>query len=320
VTADGRRLRVGIDLGGTKCLGLALDGDRVVGETRWPTPKGGDALVEELAHMVSELERTASADAPQRWSVGSVGVGAPGLVDRRGLLEVAPNLPGVARLPLRTELEGRLGVPVAVDNDVTVAAWGEHRAGAARGRDDVVMVTLGTGIGGGIVAGGRLCRGSNGFAGEVGHVVVDPEGPPCPCGRRGCWERFASGSGLARLGREAAEAGRAAGVVALAGGDPGAVRGEHVTRALASGDADAKELMARFSWWVALGLANLANIFDPEAFVIGGGLVDVGDALFIPVRQAFEGMVLAGGAGTPVEIVPAALGERAGAMGAALLF
>ena len=126
---------------------------------------------------------------------------------------------------------------MTADNDANCAAWGEWVAGAARGVDDVMLVTLGTGIGGGIILGGRLYRGANGFAGEIGHMVVDPHGPPCPCGQRGCWERFASGSGLGWLAREAAHAGQAARVVELAGGDPESVRGEHVTQAAAEGDA-----------------------------------------------------------------------------------
>src|SRR5207248_1383416 len=149
-------------------------------------------------------------------------------------------------------------------NDATCATWGERQMGAARGRDDVAVVTLGTGIGGGFVLGGRLYRGANGFAGEVGHMIVDPKGPPCPCGRRGCWERFASGSGLARLAREAAESGRGHRLVELAGGDVEAVRGEHVTRAAAEGDAEAIQVFRDFGWWAALGIANLVNTLDPE--------------------------------------------------------
>jgi len=181
------------------------------------------------------------------------------------------------------------------------------------------MVTLGTGIGGGIIAGGRLERGANGFAGEVGHMVVNPNGPPCPCGHRGCWERYASGSGLGRLAREAAHAGLAPRLVQLAGGDPEAVRGEHVTAAVTEGDPAAASILRDLAWWLALGLANLANIFDPELFVVGGGLVGLGDDLFAATADAFAGRVEAPGHRPPIPIVPAALGERAGAIGAAAL-
>ena len=303
---------VGLDVGGTKCLGLAVADGKVVAEERVPTPRGEAALLDALAALVSEL-------APAAGDLSAVGVGLPGLVDRDGVLHFAPNLPGVAELHVREELERRLGVPVQADNDATCAAWGEREQGAARGLDDVVLVTLGTGIGGGIVTAGRISRGAHGFAGEVGHMVVDPDGPPCPCGQRGCWERFASGSGLGSLAREAAAAGRARRVVELAGGQRDAVRGEHVTRALAEGDGEAAEIMARFAWWVALGLVNLANVFDPDAFVVGGGLVAAGPALFEPTARAFEEL-LAGRELRPlVPILPAVLGERAGAIGAAFL-
>ena len=141
----------------------------------------------------------------------------------------------------------------------------------ARGVTDMVMVTLGTGIGGGVVAGGHLIRGANGFTGEIGHMVVDPDGLPCPCGRRGCWERYASGSGLARLAREAAIGKRLRRVLQLAGGDPFNVRGENVQAAAREGDAEALGVIDQFGYWVALGLNNLTNLLDPQMFVLGGG-------------------------------------------------
>ena len=301
---------VGVDLGGTKCLGVALDDGQVVAETRVATVKGAQPLIAEILDLVEELEGYGVIEA--------VGVGAPGLVDRDGVLRFAPNLTldGEA-LDVRSPLETRLGVPVTVDNDATCAAWGERQLGAAQGLDDVILVTLGTGIGGGIVTDGSVERGTNGFAGEIGHMVVDPDGPECPCGQRGCWERFASGSGLRRMAREAVEAGRAARVLALAGGDPGAVRGEHVTRAVTEGDVEAAELLNHFAWWVALGLANLANIFDPQAFVLGGGLIRAGESLLSPTRATLREMLPK--ARPAVVVLPATLGERAGAVGAACL-
>jgi glucokinase len=274
------------------------------------TPEGAQPLVAEILDLVEELEGYGPVEA--------VGVGAPGLVDRDGVLRFAPNLSlGGAPLDVRSPVQARLGVPVTVDNDATCAAWGERELGAAQGLDDVILVTLGTGIGGGIITDGTVERGANGFAGEIGHMVVDPDGPECPCGQRGCWERFASGSGLGRLAREAAQAGSAAGVVKLAGGDLEAVRGEHVTRAVAAGDAEAAELLDRFAWWVALGLANLANIFDPQAFVLGGGLVRAGEALLAPTRTTLRRLLPA--QRPDVAVLPAVLGERAGAVGAACL-
>jgi glucokinase len=149
-------------------------------------------------------------------------------------------------------------------------------------------------------------------------MVVDPAGPPCPCGRRGCWERFASGGGLGLMAREAALAGRLPGVVALAGGDPEGVRGEDVTAAALAGDPDARRVIEQVGWWVGFGLANLACVLDPECFVLGGGLVGAGDLLLDSARRAFAELVEGGTARPATAIVTAAFGDRAGAVGAAL--
>jgi glucokinase len=303
---------LGLDLGGTKCLGLAVDDGRVVAEHRLPTPAAPQEIVDTVVAVVDTLIATAGQPA-------AIGIGAPGLVDRTGVLRAAPNLPGRDELAIGPDVAARTGRLVVVDNDATCATWGEWIVGAAIGARNMVMVTLGTGIGGGIVADGRIYRGANGFAGEVGHMVIDPNGPPCPCGHRGCWERYASGSGLGRLAREAAHAGLAPRLVELAGGDPEAVRGEHVTAAMAEGDPAAARIVGDLAWWLALGLANLANIFDPERFVVGGGLVVMGDALFTATTQAFAGLVESPDRRPPIPIVPAVLGERAGAIGAAAL-
>ncbi len=297
---------IGIDVGGTKVLGvLGTDGP----EVRRPTPRGGGpAIVDAVCEVVEEL---GGADA--------VGVGVAGLVDRSGTLRMGPNHPGDVDFPFRDELPPRLGVPGAVHNDATTATWAELRLGAARGETEVVCVTLGTGIGGGHVHGGVLQRGANGFAGEPGHMVVDPRGPACPCGRRGCWERFASGSGLGRLARDAAAAGRAWRVIEIAGGDPEAVRGEHVTQAALEGDRGALAVLREFGWWVALGIANLVNVLDPAVVVVGGGLAEAGELLVSPVRERFAELVLAPEHRPAVRIVAAQLGERAGAVGAGLL-
>ncbi len=190
-------LAAGIDVGGTKVFGLVVDASgNVVREHRVATPHGGTELIEAMASVAEAL-------APY----DSLGVGVPGLVSREGVLRASPNVVGIADLAVAERLGARLGHEVAVDNDATCAAAAEWKLGAARGRQHVIMVTLGTGIGGGIIADGRLTRGVNGFAGEIGHFVVDADGPPCPCGRRGCWERYASGSGLGWLGRQTALAG-----------------------------------------------------------------------------------------------------------------
>jgi glucokinase len=277
-----------------------------------PTPPGGEGLLEVLADVVQAL--ATDGEAPM-----AVGIGVPGLVDREGVLRAGAHLQHVANLPLAAGLTERCGVPVAVDNDANGHAVAEHRGGAAQGVDDAIVVTLGTGIGAGVIIDGRLVRGAHGFAGEPGHMVVDPNGPPCPCGQRGCWERFASGSGLARLARDAALGGRLDAAVDLAGGDAELVRGEHVTATARQGDADSLAVLDQLADWIAVGLANLVNIFDPELVVIGGGLVDAADLLLPRAQEHVHERVLAGGRRPLVPIVPAVLGEQAGAIGVALL-
>lgn len=298
-------------------------------EERRDTLHHGGALVDDLTALCGDLLRSLESQAASRSDADpgspalpmAVGVGIPGLVDRDGLLRFAPNLLGANGIQVRAGLQERLGdrVRVQVDNDVTCAAVGECSHGAGRDRSDVLFVTIGTGIGGSIVSDGQLLRGAANFSGEIGHVVVDPQGPPCGCGRRGCWERYASGSGLGRIARDAALAGRAHRVTALAGGDPDDVRGEHVVLAASQGDDEGAAILGEFAWWLALGLANLANILDPEIVVIGGGLVRAGDVLLEPVRREFA-LQLEGASRRPeIEILPAELGDRGGAIGAAVL-
>jgi glucokinase len=301
--------RIGIDVGGTKCLGVVLDGaGEVIEEQRRPTPPGTDAFVDTLAELAGALGVT-----------DSLGIGVPGLVTRSGVIKASPNLVDIHDFPVGDMLSERLGFRVNVDNDATCAAAAEWKVGAARGATDMIMVTLGTGIGGGVVAGGQLIRGANGFTGEIGHIVVDPDGPPCPCGRRGCWERYASGSGLARLAREAAIGKRLRRVVQLAGGDPDNVRGENVQAAAREGDEDALRVVDTFGRWVALGLVNLTNVLDPQMFVLGGGLAASSDLYIGPIQKWFTSLLYAPDLRPHPKLMFAALGERAGAVGAAVM-
>ncbi|HUA95212.1 MAG TPA: ROK family protein [Acidimicrobiales bacterium] len=321
-----------MDIGGTKVLGVAIDGtDEVVAEARVATPQGladpaaddrremsaevADAVAQVVGKLQLELAGFAAGE------VGPpVGVGAPGMLDRNGVLCFAPNLLGASGADILGLVRTRLpGVALVVENDANCAAFAEHRRGAAVGAEHALMITLGTGIGGGLVSGGRVLVGAFGFAGEVGHMLVDPSGPPCPCGRRGCWERYASGGGLGRLAREAAYAGHLQSVVSLAGGDPEMVRGEHVTRAALEGEPGAVQVMEELGWWVALGLANLTAVLDPDRIVLGGGLTAAGERLLGPTRRAYAELVEGAGSRPAVEIVPAVFGERAGAVGAAMV-
>ena len=279
----------GIDVGGTKFLGVILDDTgAVIIEKRRPTPHGGDEVVHALASFAAELG-----------PYDTLGVGVPGLVTRTGVLRAAPNLIGASEVQVGPRLEDLLGHPVAVDNDATCAILAEWQHGAARGFDDIVLVTLGTGIGGGLVMGGRLQRGANGFAGEIGHMVVQPDGPFCVCGRRGCWERFASGRGLQML----------------AGGRPG----EEVVAAARAGDRESLVVIDTFAHWVALGLVNLTNLLDPACIILGGGLATAPDMFLPPIKREFRALLYSPENRPTPELAFALLGERAGAIGAALL-
>ncbi len=265
---------IGIDIGGTKMLAVVLDANgAVVRELRRASPHAGlDALVETAAGIVVDLD---SAECV-------VGVGAAGLVNRDGHLGYAPNLPLIRDAPLRDALQEATGRVVVLDNDANAAAIGERTYGAARDVDHVLFVTLGTGIGGGMLLDGRIYRGAHHFGAEIGHFTVERDGPLCACGERGHWEAIASGHALGRMAREMVARRGGGAIVAAAGGNAGAVTGEHVGTAAAAGDNDAKEVLLQYAENVALGLAGLANILDPERIVIAGGIVELGGLLFGP--------------------------------------
>ncbi len=307
---SGRGPAVGVDVGGTKLLAVLLGADgEVVDATKEPI-RGDD-----LVAQVSDVAVRISGGTP-----ASLGIGVPALIDAEGTILFAPNLRSSIGTRLGELVSRRLGgTRLWIGNDATCAAWGEYSSGAGRGSTDMVMVSLGTGIGGGIVIDGRLYEGTNRMAGELGHMVVEVDGPPCPCGNRGCWERFASGSALGELARRDARNGLAPRVLELAGGDPAAVTGEHVTAAAIDGDPEALSLMARLGRFVAIGIANLVNIFDPQVVVVGGGLVKAGEVLMAPVRDSLDGLAMGARVRPRVPVLPASLGERSAAVGAGLM-
>ena len=302
----------GVDLGGTHLRVAVVDADgTIVDQRKGSTPPTLDAIVATIGDHVREL-------AVLRPDARCVGVGAAGMVDREGTIHYSPNVPAFRRAPVRARLEDALGMPVVVDNDANIAVLGELEHGVARGRHDVLMVTLGTGVGGGVVVDGRVLRGAHGFGAEIGHFQVDPDGPMCACGERGHWEAVASGTALGALGRAAALAGRAPSVLARVGGDVDAVRGTHVGDAARAGAPDAIELLHAYAGQVAIGLVALVNIFDSELVVVSGGLVELGALLLDPLRAAFAGR-LEGAAYRPVvPVEPADLGADAGVVGAAV--
>lgn len=312
---------IGIDVGGTKALAVVVDADgRVLDSLRSGTPHEHDVdpgarAAEVLADQVLELSRRQGLDGHRV----AIGIGLPGLLRRDGHLAFAPNLQSASGADLGALLRESLGnASVTVENDANCAALAEHRWGAGRGVDDFVMVTLGTGIGGGVMADGQLVRGRNGFAGEIGHMVVEAHGAPCRCGGHGCWERYASGGGLARLTTLAALAGRLPTLVARVGAAE-LVRGEDVTAAAAQGLAEARAVVDDMGWWLALGLSNLVAILDTGHFVIGGGLSEVAD-VFLPSARTYLAELVEGyDDRAPLSVESSTFGVRSGAVGAALV-
>ncbi|MEX1008232.1 MAG: ROK family protein [Acidimicrobiia bacterium] len=307
------RATFGVDLGGTNLRAAVVDRDGTIAdERRAATPATLDEIVAAIASAVDEL-------APVKPDVGAVGIGAAGMVDFDGVINYAPNVPAFVRAPLRELVADATGRSVVVDNDANVAALAELTHGAAQGFDNLLLVTLGTGIGGGVVVGGKVVRGAHGFGAEIGHFQVDPNGPMCVCGEVGHWEAVASGNALGALGRARAAAGEAGSILARVGGDVEAIRGVHVGDAAQSGAPDAVALLREYAQQVAVGLVGLANILDPQVILISGGLVELGGVLLDPLREWFEGHIEGARYRAAIEILPAALGEEAGVVGAAVL-
>ncbi|MFN3866868.1 MAG: ROK family glucokinase, partial [Demequina sp.] len=266
----------------------------------------------------------AVAELGERHEFHHVGLAAAGFVstDRRHVL-FAPNI-AWREYPLAERVEaliGRADLHVVVENDANAAGWGEYRYGAGRDVRDMVMLTIGTGLGAAIISEGQLVRGAYGFAAELGHMRVQPGGHACGCGHRGCWEQYASGSALVREARRAARERpvRAAGLLRLAGGEAAAISGPHVTMAAADGDELGIELLADLGEWIGAGCASLAAVLDPESFVVGGGVIAAGDLMLAPARTSYSEHLPARGHRPVAPIVAAAMGNDAGIVGAAAL-
>ena len=302
---------VGIDVGGTKIASLLVDREgRVLARDVRPTPAHDQEAT--LAAMAEGVRALPSEEAV------AIGVSAAGLIDRGGVMRFSPNL-AWRDVPLAANARQALGLPTTAENDNNAAAWGEYRYGAGRGSRALLLVGVGTGIGGGIVLGGRLYRGAAGFAGEIGHIVLQPDGPLCGCGNRGCWERLGSGSAITEWG--AASIGRHphSSLVEMSGGDPARVTGPMVSEAARAGDPVARGILVETGRWLGVGIAGLVNVLDPDIVVVGGGAAGAGELLLEPARDSFRRHVEAPRRRPEVSIVPALLGNDAGAIGAAAL-
>ena len=305
-------LAIGIDIGGTKvAAGVVDENGNVLDRARRRTPTRDPA---HLVDVVGEIVRQLLAEH----EVTCIGVGAAGWVDvERKTVLFAPNL-AWRDTPLREQIAEKLDLPVVVENDANAAAWGEYRFGAGAGAKDVIVVTIGTGIGCGIVIDDRLYRGAFGIAGEPGHMRVVPGGRLCGCGNYGCWEQYCSGTALVRAAQEIVtqrpQDGQRLRQIA---GDTEAIDGPAVMRAAQEGDPAAVDCFQEVGRWLGQGLADLAVILDPDRFVIGGGVADAGDLLLSPARDTFAAVLSGRGHRPPAEIVNAKLGSEAGLIGAA---
>ncbi|HID64644.1 MAG TPA: ROK family protein [Anaerolineae bacterium] len=311
-----QNLFIGIDLGGTKISTALVDAAgkimaRDYRQTR--AAEGQKAIVERMVDAAYRVMGEAGLVPAQ---IAAVGVGSPGPIDSRtGVVTAPPNLPGWKNVPLKQLIEEALGITTFLENDANAAALGEHRFGAGRGVQNMIYVTASTGIGGGLILNGQLYSGTTGAAGEIGHITVLPWGPYCGCGNRGCLEALASGTAIAREGRELVRRGMPTLITELAAGDPERVTAKLVAEAAAKGDIEAQEILAEAMTYLGVGMASLVNLFNPELIVIGGGLTNMGEKLFGPVRRAIERRAFPAAA-RAVKVVPAELGDDVGVLGA----
>ncbi len=317
---------IGVDLGGTNLRIAAVDQQGTLLEkttTGTQVARGRDYVIGEMCEAIrATATKFASA------ALAGIGIGVPGIIDMdTGMLRESPNLPGWHDYPVRDEIERRLGTKVILENDANSAALGEQWLGAARDYDDMLMLTLGTGVGGGIVLGGSVWHGMRGMAGEPGHITVEPEGPPCPCGNRGCLEQLASATAVMRMAREAIARGDSPMLARASQQDP--EFGANVVYQMAvHRDPAAQEIFRRVGWALGIGLADLINLLNLPMYVIGGGVANAWDA-FLPAlleevrKRSFVYRATApgesSGPGKKTIITRALLGSDAGLFGAARL-
>lgn len=311
-------LALAVDIGGTKLATAIIDSAGSVRGKEWspiPPSKQPDEVIAKLFDMVRRSLETVGL-SPQE--IAGIGIGSPGPLDSvRGLITQPPNLPGWVDIPLRARFEAEFGAPTLIQNDASLAGLGEHWLGAGQGVSDSVYMTVSTGIGGGIVVGGRLLEGATGNGAEVGHMTIQSDGPRCGCGNYGCLEALASGTAIAHRATELLEQGVEPGSslhALLTAGQ--AVTGRSVVEAAAKGDPLAQSVTHEAYTYLGIGIANLVNIFNPSRVILGGGVSKAGEPLFRRVREVVNERALRPSAGV-VEIVPAALADDSVLLGAA---
>lgn len=307
-------LAIGIDIGGTKIIGGVVNASgTIIDRERRDTPaEGGMVTIKRIAEVAAVLA--------SRHEVTSVGVSLAGFISKdRKRMETNPNIANMKGLAVHDELERETGLTIHLENDANCAAWGEYRFGAGIDSNPMIMVTVGTGIGGGLIIDGKLLIGSFGTAGEIGHVPVIPNGEICGCGMRGCLEQYASGNALRRFVRKAIEGAPALGskILALGDGSIGGIEGPHITRAAEEGDAIALAAFNEIGEWLGYAISGLSSVIDPQTIVIGGGVIDAGEILLEPVRTSLKKNSPMRSSHAMPEVVAAKLGNDAGIVGVA---
>ncbi|MCL5257397.1 MAG: ROK family protein [Chloroflexi bacterium] len=309
---------VAVDFGGTKIRAALADGaGNILTRSTAPTQarKGPGAVIAKIAELVLEV-----MEGIPHSQVHALAVAAPGPLDSdAGVVLSPPNLPGWSEVPLAYELMERLELPVRVENDAKTAALGEYTFGQYKGIKNMVYLTVSTGIGGGVICDGRLLRGYRGMATEIGHMIIDPKGPECTCGSKGCLEAMASGTAIARDAIRVVSAGLPSAMDEMSEGKPENITAEIVVRAAVLGDAAASEIMRRATVSLGIGVANVMHLYSPEMVIIGGGVSRAGEQLlFEPVRQVAHERIM-----YPyrrqLRVMPATLGDDAGLLGAVAL-
>ncbi|HXF51032.1 MAG TPA: ROK family protein [Dehalococcoidia bacterium] len=309
---------MGVDLGATKVLALvARATGEVLASCRRPTDahEGPAAVVQRIVECAREALDEAGVTMDRIAGVGAMAAGPLDLA--RGVITTPPNLPGWRDVPLRDLLSAAFGLPVLLENDANAQGYGEYRFGAGRGARNLLFVTVSTGIGGGIVLDGRVYHGASGAAGEVGHVPLDPDGPPCGAGHPGDLEAMASGLAIAREAEAALHRGECSVLRRLAA-EGREVTAETVAEAASLGDSDAAAIIQRAGRWLGMGLAGLVNVLNPDTLVLGGGLTNLGDAYLTPAREELQRRAFPQ-AFADLRVAVGSLGERAGALGAVAL-
>ncbi len=305
---------IGIDVGGTKVLGgvVSASGEILINARRDTPREGGKALTQTIADVANELL--------SKYPVESIGVSAAGFIssDRQTIL-ATPNIAGWNGVNLERELTEILGKRIVLENDANAAAWGEFKFGAGRGRNDLMLLTLGTGVGGGLILDGSLFRGAFGIGAELGHMRIVPDGHLCGCGVRGCLEQYASGSALMRHAREAISASPdiARNLLARGNGTLEGLKGEHITEAAREGDPVALAAFNTMASYLGAGIASLCAVIDPSCIVLGGGVIDAGEIFLGPTREAALRLIPFSGKHPYPEIIAAELGNSAGLVGVA---